>query len=408
MTEFWTQSEQKVPDHVPPELVRHIDLWNRPAGGGCPYAQVAKVQAENPDIFYNTFDPQCGASWVLTREDDLRKVMENPAGFSSDGVAAASALVGETWKVIPLETDPPAHRHYRAILNKYMLPSAVTKLEHGIRARAVALIDGFKDAGACEFNAAFGMPFPVGVFLDLMGLPEEDRDMLVATNNSLNHDTPIEEKIVACGALRDYLVGVREDRRKNPRDDLATFIVKSEIDGKPLTDDDILGLYFTTTIAGLDTVASVSGQMFKYLAENPDQQARLVSSPEIAPQAIEEMMRAFSPVLTRRKATADTEIAGAHIQKGDWITIITAFAGLDPNRYPDPTTVDFERANNRHIGFATGPHACAGVHLARRELQIALTEWFKRIPSFRIAPGTVPVMKNGGVIGPVELQLVWQ
>jgi cytochrome P450 len=407
MAEFWSTSEQKIPDHVPADLVRHIDLWNRPASGECPYAQVARVQAENPDIFYNTFDPQCGASWVLTREDDLRKVMEDPAGFSSDGVAAASALVGETWKAIPLETDPPAHRHYRAILNKFLLPSAVAKMEVGVRERAIALIDGFKNDGGCEFNSAFGIPFPVGVFLDLMGLPAEDRDMLVGINNQLNHDTPIEAKVGACAALRDYLIVVREDRKKNPRDDLATFIVQSEINSAPLTDDEILGLYFTATIAGLDTVASVSGQMFKYLAESPEQQARLVAAPEIAPQAIEEMLRAFSPVMTRRKATEDTRISGVHIRKGDWVTIITAFAGLDPKRYPDPTKVDFGRTNNRHIGFATGPHACAGVHLARRELQIALTEWFKRIPSFRIAPDTVPVMKNGGVIGPVELKLVW-
>lgn len=396
-----------LPGHVPEDLVRSFSFYTGPGIAQCPFRAVAALHGETPRIFYNVDDPQCGASWVLTRAADFRAVLGNPALFSSRNITGFSALMGDSWPLRPLEVDPPEHRIFRSLLNGHFAPPAIARMSDGIRTRATALIDRFAGTGRCEFMADFGRPFPVGVFLQLMGLPADAADQFLAWEYALLHDLDLQVKAASATAIKTYLLELMANRRDAPEDDLASYVATAEIDGRRLSDDEVLGIYYLLFVGGLDTVAASLGSYFRHLAENPQAQALLRADPSQIPRFTDEFLRRFSPVTTRRIATADTELVGVVIKKGDWVTCVSALASLDPEEFAEPLELEHERPNNRHLGFGFGPHFCLGSHLARREIHVAFEEWIARVPSFRLAPGFVAATHGGPVMGLEALQLVW-
>jgi len=200
---------------------------------------------------------------------------------------------------------------------------------------------------------------------------------------------------------------VLAERRAQPADDLLSYVATVEIEGRLLTPDEALGVAFLLYSAGLDTVANMLAFMFKYLAEHPQDQQLLRDEPALIPNAIEELMRAFPIILSGRQVTRDVEWHGVKMKAGDVVTLPTMLAGRDAQEFPNPDVVDFRREKVSHITFAAGPHRCVGSHLARRELRIALEEWLKRVPPFRIKPGERAVTHGIGVFGVERLPLVW-
>lgn len=202
-----------------------------------------------------------------------------------------------------------------------------------------------------------------------------------------------------------YLAGEIEDRRANPRNDLITFGVTSQIDGRPLTQDELIGFMFNLFIGGLDTVSTNMGLQFWHLATHAEDQAYLRANPSEIPYAIDELMRAYGAVTTFRTCKKETELAGIRFMPGDKVAMSTTLAGRDPEAFDNPAEVRFDR-RPRHVGFGFGPHTCVGMHLARRELRVAMEEFLKRVPAFRLVEGH-NVVCHMGMIQPVALPLVW-
>lgn len=401
-----TDAAALIPDHVPKELVQTVDLMAE-AGQGCPYARLAKLTSGPRVLFTPPTFMQPSGSWVLTRAEDIRSVLQQPETFSSHGIAGFSRIVGEEWPLIPLELDPPEHSKFRAILNGIFSPKVMARMEDGVRARAASLIDAFADKGECEFVEAFGRPFPVSIFMQLMGLPDEDMDLLNGYEHDLLHSRDFEHRIRGARGFYDYLKDLIRLRRANPVDDLATFVVNSEVDGQKLNDEQVLGIYYLLVVAGLDTVAASLGLHFRHLAMNSGDQARLRAEPDLIPSAVEEFLRRYGIVVTSRFVTQETEVAGVKMKVGDRLSLMTYLASLDPDEFPDPLTVDLDRSPNRHVAFAYGPHRCIGSHLARRELIIAQEEFLKRIGPFRIKDGVQVPILAGGLMNVESLPLVW-
>lgn len=392
--------------HVPPELIREVNLFDGPGMECDPFGTLRKLHAE-PRIIYNIHNPLHGQSWMVTRATEIKYLLSNPALFSSDWQAGFSALVGETWRLAGTEMDPPQHTRFRKLLSSWLSPPAVAKLADRVRARAVELIDTVADQGGCDFVAAFGSPFPNSIFIDLFGLPKEHTEQFMEWEIQLmkNPDPAIKAK--AAQSVLEYLRALAEDRRRNPQDDLATLTVLADFDGQPLDYNDIMSIYFVLFTGGLDTVASSLGFYFQHLATHPEYQQRLRDNPSEIPRAVDEYLRAFSPVTSQRRALQDIEIAGAQVKKGDWITVVHALASLDPDENPDPDTVSLDRKGGRSYAFAYGIHFCVGAHLARRELQIAIEEWLTRLPPFRLLEGETPQTHGGIVFGVDRLMLTW-
>jgi cytochrome P450 len=251
----------------------------------------------------------------------------------------------------------------------------------------------------------FAFEFPIKVFMDLMGLPHDRVAEFMDWEVNLLHNHDLAKIAEATRNVLDYLGKEIDDRRANPRNDLITFGVQGEIDGRPLTQDELLGFMFNLFIGGLDTVSTNMGLQFRHLASSPADQARLRANPSEIPMAIDELMRAYGAVTTFRTCKKEIELAGVRFMPGDKVAMSTTLAGRDPAEFDDPTEVRLDR-RPRHVGFGFGIHTCVGMHLARRELRIAMEEFLARIPDFTLAPGH-QVECHLGMIQPVALPLVW-
>jgi len=396
-----------VPAHVPADLVVPYDMLRVSGERDDPFVIMRGFREKGP-IFYTPvhFSNPTGA-WVLTRAEDIRAALQNPGLFSSKGVSGFSRLLGESWDMIPLELDPPHHTKFRALLNPLFAPNKIAKMQEGVRDSCVALINALKAKPDCEFMQDFGRPFPVLIFLQLMGLPSGDFHKVLEWEEQLLHGKTMEARIGAAASIRDYLRELAQARREHPVDDLISFAVQAKVDGEMLTDDEILGICYLLFVGGLDTVASSLGFYFKYLAEHPEQQRLLRDNNALIADAVEELLRVHSVVMVSRFLTADTEFGGVTMKQGDCVAIYMTFASFDEAEIERPETVDFARSPNRHVAFSFGPHRCIGSHLARRELVIAIEEWVNRVPPFNIKPGGDVRMHGGVVFGVDSLPLSW-
>jgi cytochrome P450 len=186
------------------------------------------------------------------------------------------------------------------------------------------------------------------------------------------------------------------------------LLANAQVDGRPCDDREVMGLYFMFFVAGLDTVTSALSFVFRELAASPGLQQQLRDDPSLIANAVEEFLRAFAIVDTHRWVTRDLDFHGVRMKRGDFILLPTQTGGRDGREFDDPAEIDFKRENVRRLAFGSGPHHCVGSHLARREIKIALEEWPKRIPPFRVKPGAQPVADARGAVGAVTyLPLVW-
>jgi cytochrome P450 len=399
-------SESVLPAHVPPELVRDWTLEE--AGKAADPLAAMDALREGPAITFAPRGRRGGPSWMVNNYEMIVEVLQNPEMFSSDRYSGFSRLLGENWPMIPLEVDPPIHRPFRQLMNKVFAPRVMNELEDQIRETVRAIILATVPKGGCEFQETLGRPLPTTVFLRMLGLPLEDAPDILAWERGLMHGETLDIRIAAARSIKSYLVRAIADREAAPRDDIVSYVATAKIEDRPLTPDEKLGICFVLYGAGLDTVAATLGLMFKYLAENPERQDELRGDPSVRTKAVEEMIRAHSSVTTGRIVAQDMTFHGIAMKKGDFISLPTLFADRDPGAFTDPKAIDFKRIDvMRHIAFGSGPHACLGSHLARRELRITLDEWLAHVPPFRLANGSAPVTYGGSVFGVDQLLLEW-
>jgi cytochrome P450 len=389
-----------VPAHVPAELVREFDF--RTGLGNHPHTSVAALH-DGPRVFFSPVHHNAipgPGTWVLTRADDIRAALQDAATFSSK-VMRSNAGLG----LIPLELDAPEHPKFRAIMNPIFSPARMKDLETKVRDLARELAARCAANGECDFVEDFAKPFPVSIFLDLMGLPKENMGRFLEWEALIMRDK--RTRTAAMQQVSLYLQELITERRRNPTNDLITFAVTAKIDDRLLSDDEVIGICVLLFIAGLDTVTSSFAFHFRHLAEHPEDQESLRKDASLIPAAVEELFRAYAVVNTNRYATRDVEFAGVHIKKGDNVTCSTILASRDPREFDNPNQVIFTRSPNLHNAFSYGPHRCLGSHLARREISAGIEEWLKVIPPFRVKPGAVINAHGGGVFSLESLPLVW-
>jgi cytochrome P450 len=207
--------------------------------------------------------------------------------------------------------------------------------------------------------------------------------------------------------LINFFVAEVERRKSEPGDDLLSDLLHSEFDGAPVEKSVVLGVAALVLIAGVDTTWSAIGSSLWHLATHPDDRAKLVADPEAMPLAVEELLRAYSPVTMARVVTEDVEFEGCPMRAGDKVLMNFPGANRDPEVFEDADRVVLDRELNRHVAFGSGIHRCAGSNLARMELRVALEEWLARIPEFRLADGAEVTWAGGQVRGPRSIPVVF-
>lgn len=363
-----------------------------------------RFREEGPG-FWNSFGP---GFWTMVNHEGILEVLQRPDVFSSRVVTPMDPNPSYKW--IPEMLDGDEHRDWRTFLGPLFAPARIAEMEQSVRDRAIELIEAIKDRGECDFMADFAQQFPTSIFVELMGLPLEELPQFMEWEHDILHTTSAEteRKMAGMQAVMGRFASIIQERRAEPKDDLVSKALHVQVDGQPVSDSDLLGFCLLMFMAGLDTVSVTLGWSFLHLAENSADREKLVDDPSVITTAIEEFLRAYAIVIPARYATQDVEIQGCPIKAGEMVSVPLNAATRDAAEFDDPTVVDITRSPNRHIAFGAGPHRCLGSHLARRELQIALEEWHKRIPNYRLAPGArEQLVETGGQLGLTSLPLVW-
>jgi cytochrome P450 len=395
----------QVPEHVPPALVRQAGIIYSPEFLADPYKFFAGMHEKFPPIFYDV--GPFGNAWVLTKHEDALFALRHAEYFSNEDATPFPRDPEDYFYFIPIEIDPPEHRKYRNIVDSIVSPQGVLKLEERIRSLANELIDEIIDKGECEFDEAFGRPLPVLVFLDLMGLPRSMSDTFVSWAMALLHSNDRAIMGETLQTIGDYLKTAIAEKEANPDDGLVSRIVHAEIDGNKISEKEAYGFVVFLFIAGLDTVFATLNNIWVWLANNPDRRQEIIDNPDNINAQVEELLRVRSVTFSGRTVAQDIEIRGVQLKKGDKVTSILPACNFDPDVFPNPTEVNFHRPKKIILAFTVGVHSCMGAHLARLEIKIALQEWLKRIPDFKVKPGAETIYRPGGVIGPEAVPLVW-
>jgi cytochrome P450 len=399
---------QRIPDHVPPELVVESPLYARKTVYENPFETLIRDIHQGPRVTYVTnIFPGKQPGWLLRTAEDLRALLQDTDNFTKRGMGKWAEMLGEDWMVIPTEADPPIHAFYRKALNPNFTPQKMVAMSDQIRERARAIIATFKDIGHCEFLQDFAVGYPVNIVLDLLGLPSERLPQFIAWEHDLLHTDDMTVRRDAVRAVKDYLIEEIDSRRTKPRDDYITKILDFEAeDGRRWNEDEVFGHCFNLYLGGLDTVTSHLGLAFQHLATHPEDQAKLRENPGVSVVAVEEMLRAYAPVTSFRIVSRQVEFAGVTMMPGDYVSVATPIAGRDPLQFDQPDEVRFDRKPSI-LSLGGGIHKCLGMHLARRELQIAMEEFTAAIPEFRLADGFHVPFHVGNILHVEELQLVW-
>jgi cytochrome P450 len=393
-----------MPAHVPPSLVFDFDIHLDPRFDADLHAGFRSLLAEAPRIFYT---PKNGGHWVATHFDDVQTMMLNPLIFSSAALAVPRPPPEFMLRFPPLDMDNPEHRKYRQLVNKFLAPSAIAKLEAKVRQLARELIAEIAKGRSTEYVEHFSMQLPVGLWMSLMEMDLSRRREFIRWTHIMIGPFSGDERAEVVANVRAYFNELIAQRERAPGEDPISQLLAAEVDGKKLSREmvlDICNLLFT---AGLDTVTNALTFVTRFLAENAEHQQALRADTSLIPKAIEELLRRFGFVNTGRLLTQDYALSGTQLKRGDQVLALLGAANLDPARWASPMEVEFGRNARDHVTFNTGPHNCAGSHLARMELKICVEEWLDAIPEFRVAPGYVPSVRKGQTMGLDNLELIW-
>jgi cytochrome P450 len=391
--------------------VIHLDVAPAlPAGS---YLRKADELREKSSAFFNSYGP---GYWIFTRYDEVRDIYRDPDLFSSESITPWEPE--PVYRFIPTQIDRPDHVQYRRILNPWFSPDAVNRMTPVARDLCRRLVEETAPKGTCNFVSEFALRYPTEVFLSMIGVPPSDADLFLPWVEDFfggfsGDRAGLEPMVKALEGIRQYWNDVVAERRQDdaPREgDIASHLIHATFDERPLTDTEILDMLVVLTLAGLDTVRASLGYLFLHLANNSDDRRRLIEDPALIPLAVEESLRFYTIIFgDGRKVTRDAEFYGRQLKKGDMVYALVSGANRDPREYEQADEFVLDRKGNHHFGFAGGPHRCLGIHLARREMQVALEEWLRLIPDFRIAAGGGLVERGGGAMTSLlDLPLEWE
>jgi len=349
-----------------------------------------------------------GGFWVVSGYEEVLGTARNWEAFSSaHGLAIKSSP--SAVRNLPVEVDPPEQRVYKRLVNPYFTPAAVARFEQPTRELVTRLIDRFIDAGACEFMDDFARPLPSQAFFEfVINAPTQDVEKVafLASKSGTPNDPAARECWLGLHAwIKDF---VRQRRQQPPRGDVVDAILNATFDGRPISEDEIIGAVQLLILGGLETTAGVLGLMFVRFCRQPEIPALLRANPELIPDAVQELLRLDSSfVSVGRTAVRDVELAGASIKSGDKVLIHWASANRDSEEFDEPDAFDPHRERNRHLSFGVGPHRCLGSNLARMNLRIALEELLARLDDIGLADGAEVHYHAGLTRSPLSLPITF-
>jgi cytochrome P450 len=368
-----------------------------------------------------------GGSFMPTRYEDLFNIARDIQHFSSRDVLVASVMPApdqeqpelseEDQELIqqynvgapPITSDPPVHTWARKLLLPPFSVTSVDRYEQETRELCNELIDGFIKDGKADGATDYAQQIPPRVIASMLGIPKEMTATftewvrgfleLGLTNPELREES--------ARNIFGFMIEQVEQRKQHPGDDLISYLLAQKVDGEPVPEPHVVGTCFLILVAGIDTTWSSIGSAIWHLAQHPEHRKQLIEQPELINNAVEELLRAYSPVTMARYVASDVEYAGCPMHEGDKVLMNFPAANRDPSVFEHPEQVILEREKNPHIAFGVGIHRCAGSNLARMEMKVSIQEWLKRIPDYRLEDPDAVTWAGGQVRGPRKMAVVF-
>jgi cytochrome P450 len=355
-----------------------------------------------------------GGLWAVSRYDDVEHVFKHPEIFSS---AAFAAFFNAPW--LPdnpvgrsmIVKDGQSHGKLRALVNAAFTARSVGRLEGRARAIAAELADAFARQGEGDFVDAFAAPYPARIIAEILGVDPALSSRFKRWGNALASISPVPPPDEVAASIRDALNEMYRhigeaiaDHREAPRDDLMSDLMRAEIEGQKLSDDDLLAFLGLLLPAGFETVVSLLSNMMVSFLDRPEGYAKLREDPTRAPAYVDELLRHDSSAQGMlRVTTRDTEIGGVAVPKGAMVLLLLGAANRDEERYPDPDRFDPARKSEAGLAFGHGVHHCLGAPLTRLEMRVAIEELTARFRGFERLPGAIRYLDALVVRGPVAV-----
>jgi cytochrome P450 len=372
---------------------------------GYPHDLWTELRREAPLRFFEP--PGWPGFWAVTKHADIVEVSKQPDVFlNAPGMTLVrdpSSDMQQQIKTV-INMDPPEHRKYRSVASSFFSPRALRRLDVLVADTARSLVDGLGREGECDFVAEIASQHPLKVIARILGVPEADEPFILKLTNELfgAEDPEFQRSEDRLAGLREmfmdfwkYFGKVMEDRRDEPRDDLASVFANARIDGEPMGELETMGYCLIAFTAGHETTRGAIGGGFQKLIERPDLRERWARDPDITPRAIDEIIRFVTPVNHMvRTANRDYELRGKTIRRGERLVLFYASANRDEEIFDDPFEIQLDRYPNRHLAFGVGEHFCMGAHLARKTSGSIFRELVSRVESVELAGRPERVASN--------------
>jgi cytochrome P450 len=355
--------------------------------------------------------------WVLSRFEDVLAGFRDHETFSSTGGVALESRrrIGDPSSATPMliEMDPPDHTVFRRLVSRVFTGNRVAAMEEQVRRIVTHYIDEVVERGQCDLVDDISGPFPMDVISAVLGVPEPDRASLrhLADQLLVREDGSMAMPAAAVEGMFGMLAYFADDLGRRSRDDggLISDLLDLEVDGRSLTNDELLGFCVLFVIAGHETTTKLVANAVELLSRHPDQRDAIVADPALAPGAVEEVLRFHnSTQYMHRTATRDVEIHGERIAAGDSVLLHIGAANHDPREFgPTAEAFDIARRPERTLAFGHGAHFCLGAALARLEGRVALEELHRRLPDFAVDHEAKVRFHSSNVTGWVRLPMTF-
>jgi cytochrome P450 len=314
-------------------------------------------------------------------------------------------------QLLPASKDPPEHKQYRRLIQNAFSARTAKTLEPQMREFARSLLRDIVPAGRCDFISAFAAPYPGLVFLAAMSFPLSDLAQLNLHDARFwtppDADPSGNIRKSGFNGLREYVRAQLREKRTDPDGSFLSELTTGTIDGRLLTDDEIVSYGTLACIGGIHTTKAVLGRMMLHLAMQPQQAQRLTLEPAVRAQFVDEVLRVYAIGGSFRFATRNVTVDGCVLKRGDRISVHWPAVNRDPREFRNPAAVHLEHAPRAHLAFGYGVHFCVGMHLARHDMLVALEEWLEQIPQFELDTIEPVLERVWGGAGLLQLPLRW-
>jgi pimeloyl-[acyl-carrier protein] synthase len=358
--------------------------------------------------------------WMLTRYADALAYLRDPNFSRVAYLDLIRAQFGADHPIVAFQsrelafTDPPQHSWLRAIMAKAFSPQRIASMRPHIEAAVDAALERAAARGAMEAIADFAYPIPADVISAMLGVPREDWatvrgwvEGIVVSRGLLRTSEMMEAGARATQSFHDYLDRLIEAKRKSPQEDLLSALLSARHEGRGMEPEGIVTMIETLFAAGHATTRNLIANGLIALLSHPDQHRKLRENPALITGAIEEMLRYDPPTQapSPQVATAQCEIGGRVIRRGEMVSVLFGATNRDPARFDEPDQFDIERRDNEHLSFSHGIHYCLGAGLARLEAQVAVGAIVARFPGLRLSSAQIEWAQEGRFRGPRALAL---